>query len=171
MRNTDNAGARSSNISSLAPMTETGPTARRVTVSSPSEPEPDPGQSVGVMVIDDQAAFRHVARALIGATAGFRMVGDAASGADALRQVHQLRPDLVLMDAYMPEMDGFEAARRLREAHRDCVVVLVSLENLDDLRTLVAACGAAASVRKQDLRPSLLRALWTAYGRRPLNEG
>jgi DNA-binding NarL/FixJ family response regulator len=152
-------------------MTEKSSSTGTITMSSVSEPEPDREESVGVMVVDDQAGFRRVAQTLIGATAGFRAVGDAASGAEALRQMDQLRPDLVLMDAYMPGMDGFEAARRLTAVHRDCVVVLVSMENLDDLRALVAACGAVAFVRKQDLRPSLLRALWTAYGRRSLNQG
>ena len=118
-------------------------------------------------VVDDQAAFRRVARTLIGATPGFQAVGDAASGAEALRHADQLRPDLVLMDLYMPGMDGFEAAQRLTEAHPECVVVLVSLEDLGSLTPEVASSGAVAFVRKQDLRPSLLRSLWTAHERRP----
>ena len=131
---------------------------------SRSGPEPYRAVSVGVFVVDDRPAFRRAARALIEATSGFTPVGDARSGAEALRRADQLRPDLVLMDVYMPEMDGFEAARRLTDAHPECVVVLVSLEDVEDVPALVTHSGAAAMVRKQDLNPSLLRHLWTTHG-------
>lgn len=117
-----------------------------------------------MFVVDDRPAFRRVARALIEATSGFTPVGDARSGAEALRRADELRPDLVLMDVYMPEMDGFEAARRLTEAHPECVVVLVSIEEVEDVPALVKSSRAAALVRKQDLNPSLLRRLWTIHG-------
>jgi DNA-binding NarL/FixJ family response regulator len=116
------------------------------------------------MVVDDQPSFRRAARALINATAGFEFVGEAACGPEALRRADQLRPDLILIDVYMPEMDGFEAAGRLTERHPGCVVVLVSLEDIEDLPALVASSGAVAVVRKQELRPSLLRDLWRTHG-------
>ena len=137
---------------------------------SPSGPEPDLAVSVGVLVVDDRAAFHRAARAVIEATSGFALVGDARSGAEALGRADQLRPDLVLMDVYMPEMDGFEAARRLTEAHPECVVVLISLEDTEDLPALVASSGAVALVRKQDLKPSTLRHLWATHGTGPRSE-
>ena len=119
--------------------------------------------SIGVMVVDDQAAFRRAARAVINATAGFQAVADAASGSEALQHAEQDCPDLVLVDVYMPQMDGFETTRRLIEAHPATVVVLVSLEDVEDLADEVAACGAVAFLHKRDLRPATLRALWTTY--------
>ena len=140
-------------------------------VSSASGTEPGREKSVGVMVVDDQPSFRRAARTLINATSGFESVGDAASGAEALRRADQLRPALVFVDVYLPGMDGFETARLLTNSHPDCVVVLVSLEDLEGLAPAVASSGAAAFVRKQDLNQALLRDLWKVHGRHPLNDG
>jgi DNA-binding NarL/FixJ family response regulator len=142
-----------------------------MSVSPASRARPDPEAIVGVMVVDDQVAFRRAARVLIDATPGLEVVGDADCGAEALRLADELRPDLVLMDVYMPGMDGFETARRLTEAHPECVVVLVSVENTEGMDRAAASSGAAAIVRKDGLRPSTLRELWTLHGSRPPGEG
>lgn len=128
--------------------------------------QPVRSNSVAVMVVDDQSPFRRAARAVIKATAGFEAVGDAQSGAEALRWADDVQPDLVLIDVHMPEMDGFETARRLVQAHPGCVVVLVSLAALDLPAASVTACGAVAFVRKQELCPAMLRGLWLRHGAR-----
>ena len=116
------------------------------------------------MVVDDQAAFRRAARAVIDATHGFEHVGSAASGPDALHDANELHPDLVLMDVYMPDMDGFETAQRITRSHPRCVVVLLSFENLEELDgTGLTSSGAAAFLPKCDLRPATLQGLWAAH--------
>jgi DNA-binding NarL/FixJ family response regulator len=142
-----------------------------MSVSWASRAGPDREAIVGVMVVDDQASFRRAARVLIDATPGFEVVGDADCGAEAVRLAGQVRPELVLMDVYMPGMDGFEVARRLTEARPECVVVLVSIDDVDGLGSAVASSGAAAIMRKQDLRPSTLRELWRTFGSPPLDDG
>jgi two-component system, NarL family, invasion response regulator UvrY len=121
---------------------------------------------VQVLTVDDQAVFREAARALIDSTPGFEVAGEAACGADALRAVERLAPDLVLMDVCMPGMDGIETARRIAAAGSDSVIVLVTAHHLDDVQPLAEHSGAAAIITKERLRPRLLRALWAANGAR-----
>src|SRR5881275_1617345 len=121
---------------------------------------------ITVLAVDDRAVFLRATRELIAATPGFRQVGEAASGAEALQIAADLHPDLVLVDVRMPGMDGIETARRLVDQDADAVVILVSLEAAVDLPAAVADAGAAAHVRKQELSPRALRALWRAHGHR-----
>jgi two-component system invasion response regulator UvrY len=121
---------------------------------------------VTVLTVDDQAVFRHAVRELIAATDGFEQVAEAGSGPQALQLVTELLPDLVLLDARMPGMDGVETAQRLVAQHPGAMVVLVSLEALSDLPASVATSGVAAHVRKQDLSPRMLRKLWRTHGQR-----
>jgi DNA-binding NarL/FixJ family response regulator len=121
---------------------------------------------VTVLAVDDQAVFRHTARELIAATDGFQQIAEATSGEQAVRLAAELHPDLVLVDVRMPGMDGIETARQLTDQDRGAVVVLVSLEALVDLPAAVAQTGAATHMRKQDLSPRALRALWRTHGGR-----
>ena len=120
--------------------------------------------NVTVLTVDDQAVFRRAVGDLIAATPGFEEVGQAASGAEALELAATLRPDLVLLDVRMDDMDGIETARRLLASECDAVVVLVSLNEAPDAASAVAG-GVAAHVRKQDLSTRTLREVWAAHGR------
>jgi DNA-binding NarL/FixJ family response regulator len=113
---------------------------------------------ITVLAVDDHAAFLQATRELIAATPGFRQVGEAASGAEALALAATLHPDLVLVDVRMPEMDGVETARRLLASDPETVVVLVSLDELPRH----APC---ASLRKQELSSRALRQVWETHGR------
>ena len=122
------------------------------------------GAPVGVLVVDDQLVFRHVARMLIEATPDFVLLGEATSGEHALAALKELNPDLVLLDVRMPGMDGVETASLLHAAEPEPVVVLVSIEDMGHLPSRAASCGAAALIRKQDLSPAVLRRVWEAHG-------
>ena len=67
-----------------------------------------------VLIVDDHADFRRTVRALLEAD-GFDVVGEAADGRLAIAEANRLRPRLVLLDIQLPDIDGFEVARRLRE--------------------------------------------------------
>src|SRR4051812_22994908 len=118
---------------------------------------------VRVLVVDDQPIFLHTASSLIDATPGFEQVGEAASGREAIELAADLRPDLVLVDVRMPGMDGVETARRLRAAHPEAMVVLISLEEVPGQSSAVENACAAGYMRKQDLSTRSLRELWGGH--------
>jgi DNA-binding NarL/FixJ family response regulator len=122
------------------------------------------GQDVSVLAVDDQPIFLDAARDVVAATPGFDWAGAATSGEEALHAVEELHPALVLLDVRMPGMDGFETARCISERHPEVVVVLISIEEGAPFASTVEASGAAALVRKQDFRPSVLRGLWETWG-------
>jgi len=118
------------------------------------------GSVVRVVVVDDQLPFRRAMAAVVSATDGFELVGEAASGEDALKVSAAVEPDLVLMDVHLPGIDGAEATRRLRSSAAPPVVLLLSTHDADAGEALVAESGAAGYVTKSELGPVRLTAAW-----------
>lgn len=115
--------------------------------------------AIGVLIVDDQAPFRSAARTLVRLVPGWRVLGEAPSGEDALAATAELDPDLVLMDINLPGINGIEATRRLVAAHPGILVVLVSTYAENDLPADAGDCGAVGYLRKDDLTPKALQAL------------
>jgi DNA-binding NarL/FixJ family response regulator len=118
--------------------------------------------AVSVLVVDDQAPFRTAARAVVRRAEGFELVGEAATGEEALVMVTELAPALVLMDINMPGINGIEATRRITADGSPTVVFLCSTYGLDDLPADASTSGATAYVNKEELGPAVLRRLWDA---------
>ncbi|HEV2217779.1 MAG TPA: response regulator transcription factor [Candidatus Dormibacteraeota bacterium] len=96
-----------------------------------------------VLVVDDSVVPRAAAKSLLAAAHGLRFVGEAASAQEAFRQVAALKPDLVLMDVHMPDIDGPQATRELLARHPSVKVVAWTVsESSDDLlRMMQAGCS------------------------------
>jgi len=107
------------------------------------------------LIVDDFAPFRESARSLL-ESEGFEVVGEAGDGGGALRAVEELRPEIVLLDVQLPDFDGFEVARRLRELDPRPEVILIS--SREDYRTLVGPEDARAFLRKDELSGETLAA-------------
>jgi DNA-binding NarL/FixJ family response regulator len=116
--------------------------------------------SVRVLVVDDQRPFRVAASAVLRTAPGFELVGEAASGEEAVEQVGALAPDLVLMDVSMPGIGGVEATRRITALPAAPVVFFCSTYAVSDLPADAAQAGAAAYLSKADLAAELLARLW-----------
>jgi DNA-binding NarL/FixJ family response regulator len=115
---------------------------------------------IGVLVVDDQAPFRHAMAAVVAETDGFLVVGAVASGEESVAAAETLRPDLVLMDVNLPGIDGVEATRQISEGDTPPVVILLSTYDEDEFER--SGCGAAAYISKAALSPARLLELWSA---------
>ena len=123
---------------------------------------------ITVFLTDDDARFRRVLRAVIECTPGFRLVGEAARGEDALGPVALLRPDLVLMDMRMPGIGGVATARMLVDRYPDVSVVIMSAQQIPRPSEISFPGPRIAFAQKEDLCPDFFRDLWRG---RPTESG
>jgi len=111
-----------------------------------------------VLIVDDHEGFRDSARALLEAE-GFEVVGTAADGAAALAAVERLRPEVVLLDVQLPDLDGFAVAERLATLPHPPSVVLVSTRAAATYGPRLEAAAARGFLAKAELSGAALRAL------------
>jgi CheY-like chemotaxis protein len=110
-----------------------------------------------ILIVDDQERARKSLRALLSTWARVPEMHEAGDGREAVRLAEQLRPDLVLMDVRMPEVDGLEATRQIKARWPDVKVVVLSMyvESQDE----ALAAGADAFVGKGEASAALLGVL------------
>jgi response regulator of citrate/malate metabolism len=89
------------------------------------------------LVVDDDYMTASIHTSYVNRVRGFAAIGEAHTGAEALEQVHRVRPDLVLLDIYLPDMSGIEVIRRLRQGQSGVDVIAVTAAK--DVKTLRAA--------------------------------
>lgn len=111
-----------------------------------------------VLIVDDHAEFRAAARALLEAE-GFDVVGEAGDGLEAVTRAEQLRPDVVLLDIQLPDLSGFEVARRLACAAQPPQVVLISSRDAATYGSQLSLRDARGFLAKGELSGAAVTAL------------
>ena len=112
-----------------------------------------------VLVVDDHAGFRELARTLL-EEGGYSVIGEATDGLTALSAVRRLRPDAVLLDVHLPDMDGFAVAAALGLERPAPRVVLTSADEDERVGSLLRRSGALGFVAKAALANAQLGSLW-----------
>ena len=111
-----------------------------------------------VLIVDDHEGFRRTARELLEAD-GFEVVGEAADGESAIACVWRLRPQFLLLDIRLPDIEGFEVAERLAQSVDPPTVVLTSSRDASAYRRRLALSPARAFIPKSELSGDALAAL------------
>jgi DNA-binding NarL/FixJ family response regulator len=128
------------------------------TVCAPEARGTISGMCPTVLIVDDHAAFRASARALLQAE-GFDVVGEAANGVGAVEAVAVLRPEIVLLDVQLPDLDGLAVAERLAAAPDPPAVVLISSRHAAAYGPRLQGTPARGFIPKSGLSGEALAAL------------
>ncbi len=114
---------------------------------------------IRILVADDHPVVRDGLIAMLGTQPDLAVVGEAASGTDVLRQVASLKPDVVLLDLEMPEMNGVQALRQLRVEHPKAHVLIFTAFDTDELIVQAVQAGAQGYLLKGAPRDEIFRAI------------
>jgi DNA-binding NarL/FixJ family response regulator len=132
-----------------------------VTGDPTTDPTSDPARPVRVVLADDQEMVRAGLRMLVDHQPDLEVVGEAADGVEAVHVVARTRPDVVLMDVRMPRCDGIEAARRVRQAHPEVAVVVLTTFDEDSSLAEALRAGVSGFLLKVAPPEQLLHAIRT----------
>jgi DNA-binding NarL/FixJ family response regulator len=112
-----------------------------------------------ILVADDHGLVRRGARTLLQARHGWRVVGEAANGREAVEKAIELKPDVAVIDIGMPELDGVEVVRQIREAVPDTKVLVLTMHESGQVVRRALDAGARGYLLKSDLTECLLKAV------------
>lgn len=124
-----------------------------------------------ILIADDHELVREGLRRLLGSRPDWEVCGEAANGRQAVELTRQLRPDLVILDFAMPELNGLEAARQIRQAWPRIEVLLLSMHETDQLVRDVLAAGVRGFIFKSDTGRLLVQAVEALLQHRPFFTG
>jgi DNA-binding NarL/FixJ family response regulator len=110
---------------------------------------------IRILLVDDQPLLRMGFRLILEGEHDLKIVGEASDGAEAIRRVRELEPDVVLMDVRMPVLDGIEATRAVTKSGADTRIIILTTFDLDEYAFAGLQAGASAFLLK-DVAPSEL---------------
>jgi DNA-binding NarL/FixJ family response regulator len=116
-------------------------------------------QPIRLVIADDHPVVRDGLCAMLDTQPDIEVIGEATTGAEALDMVRSLRPDLVLMDLQMPELDGASATRRIRAEHEDIQVLVLTTYDTDGDISRAVEAGATGYLLKDARREDLFQAV------------
>jgi DNA-binding NarL/FixJ family response regulator len=122
---------------------------------------------LSILIADDHEVVRRGIRALLEGRPEWKVCGEAATGREAAEKVRKLRPDLVLLDLAMPEIDGLEAIREILDARPGTKILVLTMNDCGEMASRVLAVGARGLVLKSDAARDLVRAVQSVERDRP----
>lgn len=119
--------------------------------------------SIHLLLADDHGVLRDGLRFLLEAQPNLQVIGEAANGRQAVQQAAQLRPDIVVMDIGMPELNGIEATRQIQQTCPNTQVIILSMHSMAEHVQRAFQAGARGYVLKEAIGAELVDAINTVY--------
>lgn len=114
-----------------------------------------------ILIADDHAIVRAGLRALIHAEPGLNLVGEAAGGYEAIDLVEKNRPDVLVLDLSMPDLDGISVTRNLKQKYPDLLILILTLHEDEALLKEAVKAGASGYILKRAAEAELISAIQT----------
>ena len=103
---------------------------------------------IKLLIVDDLEHVRQGLRTILELAGGLKVIGEANDGLEAIQQVEQLQPEVVLMDLVMPHIDGLKATQRIKAQHPNTGVVMITIHDSEETREQAAMAGVDAFLAK-----------------------
>ena len=123
--------------------------------------------SAHVLVVDDSPLMRRLVREVLESESGFKIVGEAQNGREAIRRAKRLKPDLVILDLGMPVMNGLEAAPALKRTLPEVRLILLTMYSDPEVEQTARSAGIDAVVPKDEALEHLVQTARQLVGGRP----
>jgi len=116
-----------------------------------------------ILLADDHPVVRRGVRALLAAHAGWQVCGEAMNGREAVEKVNELKPDVLVLDLNMPELNGLEVLREVRKRFPQIAILVLSVQDSEQMMRTALAAGAHGYVSKSDAGDELLKAVESVH--------
>jgi DNA-binding NarL/FixJ family response regulator len=122
-------------------------------------PAGEPNLNLRILIVDDHQVVRRGVESVVLRHSLGMVCGEAENGEEAIRQVRELAPDVVIMDVSMPVMNGLEAARQIRRIAPHVKILVFTMHNASPLMQLIKESGADAVIDKFSAEDQLVQAI------------
>ncbi len=124
-------------------------------------------RNLRILIADDHDLLRRGVKAMIQSHAGWEVCGEAHTGREAVSKTEELKPDVLILDISMPDLNGVEAARRIRKASPNVEVLVLSMHYSDQLIRDIVEAGVRGYIVKSDSDRDLIIAVETLANHKP----
>jgi DNA-binding NarL/FixJ family response regulator len=124
-------------------------------------------KTLRILIADDHDLMRRGVKALLQSRAGWEICGEAHTGREAVSKAEELKPDVVILDISMPDLNGVDAAKRIRKVSPDTEVLILSVHYSDQLIRDILEAGVRGYIVKSDSDRDLVIAVETLANHKP----
>jgi DNA-binding NarL/FixJ family response regulator len=124
-------------------------------------------KALRILIADDHDLMRRGIKALLQSRAGWEVCGEAHTGREAVAKAEELKPDIVILDISMPDLNGVDAAKRIRKSSPDTEVLILSVHYSDQLIRDILEAGVRGYIVKSDSDRDLIIAVETLANHKP----